>query len=99
MKKQAFEVQNLRQIKAKFLPPTNFSGARIKIYEPKRYYEDNVQSKIYSYSHEIGDVMEQSYRILISNGFNVVCRASENDNYIFLCDNWADEFIKISELK
>ena len=43
--------------------------------------------------------MEQAYNILINNGFNVICRASEQDNYIFLCDNWSNEFIKISELK
>jgi hypothetical protein len=97
--KKAFEIKNLRQIKVKYLPPTNYSGSRIKIYEPKRYNEDKVESKIYSYCYETGDVMEQAYNILINNGFNVICRASEQDNYIFLCDNWSNEFIKISELK
>ena len=99
MKKQAFEVENLRQIKVKYLAPTNYSGSRIKIYEPKRYYDDKTTSKVYSYDYEIGDVMEQAYQILVNNGFNVVCRASELENYIFLCDNWADEFIKIKDLK
>jgi len=97
--KKAFEIKNLRQIKVKYLPPTNYSGSRIKIYEPKRYNEDKVESKIYSYCYETADVMEQAYNILINNGFNVICRASEQDNYIFLCDNWSNEFIKISELK
>jgi len=97
--KKAFEIKNLRQIKVKYLAPTNYSGSRIKIYEPKRYNDDKVESKIYSYCYETGDVMEQAYNILITNGFNVICRASEQENYIFLCDNWSDEFIKISELK
>lgn len=97
--KKAFEITNLRQIKVKFLPPTNDSGSRIKIYEPRRYYEDKVQSKIYSYCYETADVMEQAYKILSSNGFNIICRASEHENYIFLCDNWSNEFINISELK
>jgi hypothetical protein len=97
--KKAFEIKNLRQIKVKYLSPTNYSGSRIKIYEPKRYNDDKVESKIYSYCYETGDVMEQAYNILITNGFNIICRASEEDNYIFLCDNWSNEFIKISELK
>ena len=99
MKKKAFEIQNLRQIKVKYLPPTSNSGSRVKIYEPKRYYEDKVESKIYPYSYDFADIMEQAYDILTRNGFNIVCRSSEEDNYIFLCNNCGEDFKKISELK
>jgi predicted molibdopterin-dependent oxidoreductase YjgC len=97
--KKAYQLQNLRQIKVSFLGPTNNRGARIKIYESKRYNDDNTKSKIFSYSYSIGDVMEQAFQILVNNGFNVVCRASDFDNYIFLCDNWGENFIEINNLK
>jgi hypothetical protein len=99
MEKQAFKLNNLRQIKVKFLGPTNYNGARIKIYEPARYNDEKTKRKTFSYSYECGDVMEQAYEILTRNGFNVICRASEQDNYIFLCDNWSDEFKQVNELK
>ena len=98
-KEFAFQVSNLRQIKAKFLSPTNTRGARLKIYEPKRYNDDKTESKIFSYCYETGDIMEQAFKILKNNGFNIVCRASDVESYIFLCDNWSDEFKKVSELK
>ena len=97
--KQAFQVPNYRQIKVKYLPATNSSGSRIKIYEPKRYNEDKTTSKTFSYSYVFGDIMEQAYSILTKNGFKVIARASEFENYIFLCDNWGDDFNKISDLK
>ena len=28
-------------------------------------------------------------------GFNVISRASEANNYIFMVDNWSDEFIEL----
>lgn len=96
---ESLEIKNYRQIKVKFLPPTNNRGSLIKIYEPKRYGSDKTESKTFSYCYKIGDVMEQSYQILKSNGFNVVARASELENYIFLCDNWADNFTRIKNLK
>ena len=34
---KAYQVQNLRQIKVKFISPTNNKAAKVKIYEPKRY--------------------------------------------------------------
>ena len=97
--KKAFQLPNYRQIKVKYLPATNSSGSRVKIYEPKRYNDDKTTSKTFGYSYEFGDIMEQSYQILTANGFNVISRASEQQNYIFLCDNWADEFKQISDLK
>jgi hypothetical protein len=93
------KVKNHRQIKVKFLPPTNFSGARVKIYEPKRWNEDTVKAKIFNYSYEIGDVLKQGYNTLTANGFNIKGYASEIDNYIFFCDNWSDDFKCVKDLK
>lgn len=95
---EAYQVQNLRQIKVKYISPTNNRGARVKIYEPKRYNNDSTQSKTFYYSYEYGDTQKQAYKILISNGWNVICSASEVNEYIFLCDNWGDDFKLINEL-
>ncbi len=95
---EAYQVQNLRQIKVKYISPTNNRGARVKIYEPKRYNNDSTQSKTFSYSYKYGDIQKQAYKILISSGWNVICSASEAKEYIFLCDNWAEDFKLISEL-
>ena len=95
---KSFQVQNLRQIKVKFISPTNHRGAKVKIYEPKRYKDDSIQSKVFSYSYADGDIQEQAYKILISNGWNVLSSASEVNEYIFLCDNWGEDFKLISEL-
>ena len=93
-----YKVQNLRQIKVKYISPTNNKAAKVKIYEPKRYKDDSTQSKTFSYSHKYGDIKEQAFEILKSNGWNVICSASEVNGYIFLCDNWGEDFKEISEL-
>lgn len=93
------KIKNHRQIKVKFLPPTNFSGARVKIYEPKRWIGDTVKSKIFTYSYKIGDVPKQTYNILTANGFNIKGYASEIDNCIFFCDNWGGDFKCVNDLK
>ena len=95
---KAYQLQSFRQIKVKFISPTNHRGARIKIYEPKRYNDDSTQSKTFSYSYKYGDIHEQAYNILMSNGWNVLSTASEANEYIFLCDNWGEDFKSISEL-
>ena len=98
MEKQAYKVSNYRQIKVKYIGATNYKGSKVKIYEPKRYNNDKTESKSFSYCSRTGDIMEQAYKILIDNGFNVVARATDHENYIFLCDNWSEEFKKVSEL-
>ena len=99
MNTQAFQIPNYRQIKVSFIGPTNTLGSRIVIFESKRYNDDKTHRKVFSYDYAIGDTMEQAYQILTRNGFNVVARASEFENYIFLCDNWGDSFINIKDLK
>lgn len=97
--KKVHEIQNLRMIKVSFLSPTNSRGARIKIYETNRYNDEKTESKVFGYDYKIGDVQQQAFEILQANNFNVICRASEYSNYILLCDNWGEDFKKVSELK
>lgn len=97
--KKVHEIKNLRMIKVSFLSPTNSRGARIKIYETNRYNDEKTESKVFSYDYKIGDVQQQAFEILQANDFNVICRASEYSNYILLCDNWGEDFKKVSELK
>ena len=95
---KAYEKPNYRQIKVTFVGPTNTRGSRIKIYEPIRYSDEKVKSKIFSYDYSIGNVEDQAFKILSENGFNIVGRASDLDNYIFLCNNWGEDFKQVNEL-
>jgi len=101
MREEFYKKPNLRQIKVKYLSATTYRGARVKIYEPKRFSSRKVESKIFSYcyKHDTGGIYQQAYDILMKNGFNVICRASEQDDVIFLCDNWNENFINIKDLK
>ena len=92
---KTYDFNNYRQIRVKFVAPTNHRGARVKIYEPKRYNDDKVSSVTLSYSYEVGDIEQQAINYLIDKGFNIVCRASDVDAYILLCDNWGDNFIEL----
>ena len=88
-------IPNLRQIKVKYISPTNFRGSRVCIYEPKRYNNDKTKRVYLSYDYAIGNIQEQAYNYLTDKGFNVVSRASEFENYILFVDNWAEDFIEI----
>jgi hypothetical protein len=92
---KAYQIKNYRQIKVKYIGPTNYRGSRICIYEPKRYNDDTTKRVYLSYDYAIGDVQQQAFEYLISKGFNVICRASEYENYLFFVDNWAEDFIEI----
>lgn len=96
--KNLSEIPNYRQIKCQYVPPTNEKGSRIRIFETNRFNNDEPESKFFSYDSEIDSVIEQSLGILTKNGFNVVCRASENNYYIFLCNNWAEDFKHVKDL-
>ena len=99
MEKQAYQVRNYRMVQAKFIAPTNQTGARVKIFEVARYQDEKTKSKFFPYCYRTGDVMEQAYQILVSAGFHVVGRASDRDAYVFLCDNWGENFRNISDLQ
>lgn len=93
--KKAYKIKNYRQIKVKYVSPTNNRGSRICIYEPKRYNNDITKRIYLSYDYAIGDVQQQAFEYLLSKGFKVICRASEYENYLFFVDNWAEDFIEI----
>jgi hypothetical protein len=88
-------IPNLRQIKVKYISPTNTRGSRVCIYEPKRYNNDKTKRVYLSYNYAIGNIQEQAYNYLTDKGFNVVSRASEFENYILFVDNWAEDFKEI----
>ena len=92
--KKYIEVKNTRAIFVTFLSATNHRGERIK-------FQDNYRSgetKIVSYSYLFGDVLEQGFQMLKESGFNVVARATTKDKYIFLVDNWSEEYIYIKDI-
>ena len=89
------DIPNLRQIKVKYISPTDHKGSRVCIYEPKRYNSDKTKRVYLSYNYAIGNIQDQAYQYLLEKGFNIVSRASEFENYIFFADNWADDFIEI----
>lgn len=97
--KKVHEIQNFRMIKVSFVAPTNSRGARIKLTETKRYNEQKTETKIFSYCYQTGDTEQQAFDILTKNGFDIVARCSDVDNYIILCNNWGEDFKKINELK
>jgi len=92
-------MKNLRQIKVKFLGPTNYKGSRIKIYEPKRYSGDKEKSKIFPYCYKTGDILKQAWEILEKNNFLIKGYSSEFDNYIILCDNWGETYLEVNNIK
>lgn len=93
------EIPNYRLIKATFVPMTNNSGERVKLFESPRYGNDKTESKIFNYDSDIDNVSDQALAILERNGMNVVCRCTETGYYGFLCDNWAEGFKSVRELK
>tara|TARA_R110000868_G_scaffold800_3_gene5884 strand:+ start:530 stop:829 length:300 start_codon:yes stop_codon:yes gene_type:complete len=98
---EAFDVKNYRKINVKFIPPTNYSGSRIKIFETKRYDKQKTKSKTFAYSYEIGNIEQQAYTILINNGWQIVARCQEYGSYSFLCDGWANDNVykEVNNLK
>jgi len=95
--KKLNELKNYRKIDARFVHPNNTRGARICIEEKKRYNDCTVKRKYFS----CGDkpLQEQAFDILTKNGFNVICLTSNAESYGFLCDNWAENYIEISDIK
>ena len=97
--KNAFELTNLRQIRVTYHGATNSRGSRVCIYEPTRGNNETTQKKCFSYSYKYGDIMEQAFQTLRSNGWNIICRSSDEKGYTFLCDNWSSEYLEIKDLK
>ncbi len=89
------EIENYRKFNISYLSPTNYLGARVKISEPKRFYNDKTVSVTLSYCYKTGDIAKQALNYLLKLGFKPVARCSEHKYYTILCDNWADEFINL----
>ena len=66
---KAYKLDNYRQIKVKYMGPTNYRGSRICIYEPARYNDETTIRVFEPYDYSIGDVQEQAYQHLINKGF------------------------------
>ena len=73
--KPLLEVENYRQIKIKYISPTNHRGSRLCIYEPKRYNKDKTEKVYLSYDYSIGCIQEQAFKYLTDKGFNIVAKA------------------------
>jgi hypothetical protein len=86
------EIPNYRMVKVAYVSATNTLGSRVKIFETKRYNDAKTSTKMFGYDYEIGDIQEQACQILQRNGFNVVSRATELNNYVLMCDNWGENF-------
>lgn len=96
--KEIYEVPNYRNINAYYVPATNTRGARICLEEKMRYNDHKTARKYFSYDYKFGDVQKQAFHILQTAGFNIMARSATLDKYIFLCDNWGDEYHQISDL-
>jgi hypothetical protein len=87
-------MKHYRVLKAKYLSPTNHRGSRIKITDD--YFG---QSITLPYSYKYGDVVRQTEVLRTDNNFNIIGYGTCNKGYIFMCDNWSDDAIKLSDLK
>ena len=96
--KKLFEVPNYRNINAYYVSPTNTRGARVCIEEKNTYSGNKTTRKYFSYCYNTGDVQKQAFNILQAGGFNVMARSGDVNKYIFLVDNWGEDYIKISDL-
>ena len=96
--KKLFDVPNYRNINAYFLPPTNYRAARICIEETHTYNDYKTTREYFPYCYGTGGTDKQAFNILQAAGFNVMARSYNVNKYIFLVDNWGEDYIKISDL-
>lgn len=90
-------VPNFRQIRVKYYPHTNKRNARIKIYEPSRYSGDkHHKNKMFVFLPSEMNSTIQAWDYLYKQGFNIVGKANDEEETIFFCDNWAENFIEVN---
>ena len=80
------------------MEPTNYRDSRICIEEKGRVSSSKAARKYFSFDYEIGAVQKQAFSILQKAGFKIMARSADNDKYIFLVDNWGDDYIQISDI-
>jgi hypothetical protein len=88
------KVKNHRAIFVKFLGRTEKSPERIKFND---YYRKG-ENKIVKYSYHFDSIQEQAYNQLKKSGFKIKSRGYTNKNFIFLCENWGEDYISIKEI-
>jgi len=91
--KKFYSIENTRAIKVKYIPCTNTRGARVKLTDD--YLSERKQSVYLSYDYEVSDVAKQALEFLIDKGFNVVARASNVNEYLFMVNNWNDDYLTL----
>ena len=91
------EVQNMRAIRVKHLPPTNNRGSRIKLIEERFNFKD---CYIISYDYSIGNGTEQAIQYLQSKGINILGKSDIKGETILFSDSWQtgnNDFITINK--
>jgi hypothetical protein len=91
-------MKHLRQIHAK-LKPTIEGGSILVIFEPSKGSNERSKTKSFPYCTETDNVQEQAGNLLETNGFTIDSFSWSAKGYIFNCDNWANEFINIKDIK
>lgn len=88
-------VNNMRAIKVKYLPPTNYKGSRIKITE-ERF--ERVDTFTMPFDYAIGHGTEQAIKYLQNKGINLIGKAELKGETILFSDSWQfcnNDFITI----
>ena len=88
-------IENMRAIKVKYLPPTNYKGSRIKIIE-ERF--ERVDTFTMSFDYAIGNGTEQAIQHLQNKGINLIGKAELKGETILFSDSWQmgdNDFITI----
>ena len=89
------QVENMRAIRVKYLPPTNHKGSRIKLIEQMYQTTDTVTL---SYDYAIGNGTEQAIKHLQSKGINLIGKSDIKGETVLFSDSWqkgGNDFITI----
>lgn len=99
--KEYYKLRNYRCISVKYLGPTNHLGSRVKL--TCENTSENMagckESRVFSYDHVYSNIGEQAFKLLIKNGWKPICKVCLWDRDLILCDNWADEYLHLKDLK
>ena len=88
-------VDNMRAIRVKYLPPTNYKGSRIKIIE-ERF--ERVDTFTMPFDYAIGNGTKQAIQYLQNKGINLIGKSELKGETILFSDSWQmgnNDFITI----
>jgi len=91
------KIRNFRAVNVKMLGATNTRGARIKIWTEDR--GEDICSKTFAFDYAYNSIGEQAYITLVANGWCVISKTSLYRTDVFMCDNWGEDYLLISDLK